>query len=208
MDGLKKAPAEPVGFHGAAVRWNVIHEVLDRLKKASDAARRAGAPKVAGLINGIYRYLDVAHGNATYVHDVRNPTKPVPRGEVDDEAFAEKLLSDFDAQPPQITDEQLDEINASFVGLDRRRTRHIALASLARSGAQLIKAVTDDREAAFAMAIAECSIEKYVADLRQFADLMASAGTRIAVALCTRDDMQDLRATANAEYLSQGAPLH
>jgi hypothetical protein len=116
-----------------------------------------------------------------------------------DVASLEKILSDFDAQPAQITEDWLNEIEASFTGLGMRRSRRAALATLAMSGMELTKAVADDRDAAAAFAVAQLSIKEYAARLREFADMMDSAQTRISVALCIRPDMEALLAEANAE---------
>jgi len=115
---------------------------------------------------------------------------------LDHDAFAEKLLSDFDAQPAQITNEQLDEIEANFLGLSWRRSRRAALGTLAMSGMQLTKVITDDRKGAFALAVARLSIEEYASHLRALADMMECAGTRIGIALCSREDMEALLAEA------------
>jgi hypothetical protein len=121
---------------------------------------------------------------------------------LDEDAFAEKLMSDFDAQPAQITKEQLDKIEANFSGLSRRRSRRCALATLAMSGMQLTKAVTGDRDGALALAVARLSIGEYASHLRLFADMMESADTRIGIALCIREDMQELLLEAKAEVVN------
>ena len=116
-----------------------------------------------------------------------------------DDAFAKKLLRDFDAQPAQITNEQLDKIEADFLGLSKRRSRRSALLSLTMSGMELTKTVTGDREDALAWAVASTCIHEYASRLREFADLMERASTRIGVALCSREDMRELVLEAEAE---------
>lgn len=79
-----------IGFHGAAVHWNVFRTLYERVERASEVARqidarqrkRSGNKKnasrspilrLAGMISGINRYLDHEHGNSAYVDDVRYP---------------------------------------------------------------------------------------------------------------------------------------
>src|ERR1700677_5127310 len=85
-------------------------------------------------------------------HMSKSKSKPTNRAakrrEID--AFAEKLFSQFDAEPADITQEQLDEIEADFLGLSNRRSRRAALMSLAQSGPDLVKTVTGDRDTGLA----------------------------------------------------------
>jgi hypothetical protein len=116
---MKAQPATAVGFHGAALRWNVFCEVWERLEKASEAARRIGSPagvRVARLIKGVNKYLGHEHGNSMYVADVRSPSQrardvanvTVPMGPADesdlpgDSGFALRIqdLSMVDAAGP------------------------------------------------------------------------------------------------------------
>jgi hypothetical protein len=79
-----------IGFHGAAVHWNVFRTLYERVERASEVARqidarqrkRSGNKKnasrspilrLAGMISGINKYLDHEHGNSAYVDDVRYP---------------------------------------------------------------------------------------------------------------------------------------
>jgi nitrogen-specific signal transduction histidine kinase len=110
----------------------------------------------------------------------------------DIDAFAEKLFSQFDAEPADITREQLDEIEADFLGLSNRRLRRTALLSLAQSGPELVKTVTEDRDTALAFTQARLAIEDYASRMHLFADLMRRASTRISVAPCSRPDMAAL----------------
>jgi hypothetical protein len=124
--------------------------------------------------------------------------------ELDDDAFAEKLFRDFDAQPAQLTKEQVDKMEANFTGPSRQRSRRAALATLALSGKELTRNVTSERDSALALAVARVSIEEYASHLREFAEMMESAGTRIGVALCSRDDMNELLAEAKTEAEDSG----
>jgi Peptidase S24-like len=82
------APIDKRGFHGVALPWFVLSEILERLDQASEVARRIDARqrklggdhathyrspvlRLAGLIKGIYSTLDREWGNAKCVDDVR-----------------------------------------------------------------------------------------------------------------------------------------
>ena len=101
---------------------------------------------------------------------------------------------------PLITDQVLDQIE-NDMGRNQpwgpwRRT---GLAFLTRSGSQLIEAVEDERDAAVAIAYAMGGIKDYAEKLRQLADLMDKASTRLRVALCWRDDCNDILKEAETE---------
>jgi len=103
------------------------------------------------------------------------------------QAPGDKLFSDFEAQPAQITD--ADKIDAEFVGLYDRRARRGALATLEKSGMELIGIVSGERDAAVAFAALSSAAEAYAKRLHLFAEMMDSASWRIRVALCNRADM-------------------
>jgi hypothetical protein len=86
-------PGEYPYHNGAVLSGAVINDILDRLDKASQVARRIGARqqkldgkhgskyrapthRLAGLIQGIYNTLAREHGEAQYVHDVREELIP------------------------------------------------------------------------------------------------------------------------------------
>ncbi|HEX3915525.1 MAG TPA: S24 family peptidase [Steroidobacteraceae bacterium] len=153
------------------------------------------------LNNSRYRSYDMADGS----RKLESKKARAAAKKTDDE-FAKKLLSDFDAQPAQITNEQLDAIEADFLGLGKRRSRRAALAAQAMSGIELTKAVTGDRETALAFTVAEISITEYASHLREFADMMKSASARIGIALCSREDMRELYAEAENSKQEVGLP--
>jgi hypothetical protein len=132
-------------------------------------------------------------------------TKQSVKKRAQDYAFAEKLLSDFDAQPAQITKEQVAEIEKTFTAVDPARARRTALASLALSGMELTKKAVGDRDDALTLAQARVLIERYASSLREFAGIIESAGVRIGIALCSRDDMQELVVEAEAKIASDQA---
>jgi hypothetical protein len=89
-------PGEWAYHNGGVLSGAAIHDILDRLDKASQVARRIDARqmkldgshgkdyrspvlRLAGLIEGIYNTLDREYGNAQYVHDVREELIPVSK---------------------------------------------------------------------------------------------------------------------------------
>jgi len=121
-----------------------------------------------------------------------------------DGASLDKILSDFDAQAALMTNQRLDQIEASFLGLAQRRARRAGLLTLTMSGMELTQVAAGDRDGALALAVSRLSIYEYARQLRDFADMMESAGARIGVALCSRHDMQELLKDAIAEAENPG----
>jgi len=137
---------------------------------------------------------------STQSPSVKATSKPTKRAAKrrEGDAFADKIFSEFDTDPADITREQLDQIEADFLGLSNRRSRRAALGSLAQSGPELTKLVTEDRAMALAFTEARLAIEGYASRMQLFADLMLRASTRISIALCGRPDMVALIDEVNA----------
>jgi hypothetical protein len=114
--------------------------------------------------------------------------KNTPKVRAESAAVADKdldqILRQFDAQPAPFTREVCDELEAQFTDVDSARCRRTALATLTRSGLELIEAVSD-KEGAATFTEAQELVLDYSRRLREFADLMASASARIGIALCS-----------------------
>jgi hypothetical protein len=108
----------------------------------------------------------------------------------DEVAEVEKLFEQLEAQPALIED--ADKMDAQFLNISDRRTRRAALATMAKSGRELIDGVTHDRGMAVAMAVVAASASEYAESLRKFADMMESASIRTRLALCSRPDMAEV----------------
>lgn len=110
-----------------------------------------------------------------------------------------RIFENFEAQPPQLTAEQRDEMESAFTGSPDGFWRRLALATLAESGARLIEIMSDDdRDLALEYMRARGAIDGYATRLRSFADMMESASVRIGIALCSREDMPELMEEAKA----------
>jgi hypothetical protein len=98
------------------------------------------------------------------------------------------IAADFEAQPPQFTEQEIFNIERKFVDDASGILRRMALASLARSGGELRDAVIDDRAAALDFAKVCNGSRDYAARLREFAGLMETASMRLMIGMCFRDD--------------------
>ena len=95
-----------------------------------------------------------------------------------------------------LSEEMLDAIERRFCDGANGAARRTALVTLLKSDDWLFRAVAEDRETAIAFAdIAQCA-SAYSHRLREVADLVDRAATRINVALCTREDMDAIVAEA------------
>ena len=95
-----------------------------------------------------------------------------------------------------LSEEMLDAIERRFADGANGAARRAALVTLLEPDARLFRAVAEDRETAIAFAdIAQCA-SAYSNRLRDVADLVDRAVTRINVALCTRGDMDSVVADA------------
>ena len=112
----------------------------------------------------------------------------------------EKFEQDFECMKPFLTDDVLGEIEQDM-GSNQPwgPWRRVGLAFLTRSGEQLIESVESDRDSAVAMAAAVNGTKDYAERLRELAKLMDTASTRLRMALCSRDDMEEIFQDAEAE---------
>jgi hypothetical protein len=123
--------------------------------------------------------------STSYARPIRAGARRAPRPKRPTEA---DITSDFEAQPPQFTEHEIAQLERNFVDAGRRTLRRTALATLARSGKELINALIDDREAALAFAKVCNGARDYAARLREFADIMETASMRLMIGMCFRDD--------------------
>jgi hypothetical protein len=119
------------------------------------------------------------------------------------ETWEDQFADEFKAQPAQLTTEQVYEMESAFVDNGLGTVRRAALATLSRSGQQLMDSMLSDRDAALSFARSYDQIADYTRRLRSFADMMESASVRIAVALCAREDMPILLDQVKAENSGQ-----
>ena len=87
--------------------------------------------------------------------------------------WGENFFKAFEAQPAQITDKQMAELELAFTGNAIGVWRRMALGTLARSGSELVEAsAASSRDVALELARAQDEISKYATRLRDFADMM------------------------------------
>lgn len=116
---------------------------------------------------------------------------------------SEQLWRKFLRQPPQITSEQVERMERNFIDQMEKigPIRRAALASLNRSGRELAqafgrKATRTDAEAGAALVASIESMRKF---LLAVADCLNTAEWRLKVAMLSREDMQEVLASAKAE---------
>ena len=116
------------------------------------------------------------------------------------EAQLDEFMENFEKLEPSLTDELIGVIEKD-IGSNQPwgPWRRAGLCVLTRSGKQLAEAIESDRTGALAMAAVMHSAKSYAEQLRRVADLMDTASTRLMVALCWRDDMEDVIREAKKE---------
>ena len=118
----------------------------------------------------------------------------------------EQLGRDFENMKPLLTAEVLDQIERD-IGSNQPwgPWRRAGLACLTRSGRQLIEGLETDRDAAVAVAAVANGTKDYAKRLRELAELMDKANLRLLMALCWRDDIEEIMSEAKAP---EGAVSH
>jgi hypothetical protein len=113
-----------------------------------------------------------------------------------DKAQLLAIYRKFKRQPAQMTEEQMKQIEAVMQSYDINR--RLLLGSLKNPARVIIKMAKND-ELAPSVAQLVVAAESYARRLRDLADLMDTAHTRLSMALCERTDMSKLLKTARAE---------
>lgn len=104
-----------------------------------------------------------------------------------------ELWDKFIVSPAQITRDQMEtmEQRAQDTEDSRGVARRLALAILAQSAKDLVAGV-QERSTAVAFADTARVIDSCVADMKALTELLESASLRCTVALCAREDMQEI----------------
>ncbi|MGB0218807.1 MAG: hypothetical protein ACPGJF_05690 [Sinimarinibacterium flocculans] len=107
---------------------------------------------------------------------------------------AEAMWLQFASQPAHFSQEEMREMERHAQEAERAHgvTRRCALASLTRSAQQLIDGIKDDRETAEATAAVSSAIGNMLQHLGAVCDVLTTARTRLDMALCIREDMQEI----------------
>jgi len=109
---------------------------------------------------------------------------------------------EFKRQPAQMTPEQVRVCEQKYYDGQDGMIRRIAFESMAKSGAELIEAVSSDPEfAASALELYDAARE-YAGRLRHLAGLIESAGTRLMVASAAEVAPADREAAVLSEQLA------
>lgn len=116
------------------------------------------------------------------------------------------MADDFIAQPAQLTVKQIETVEARLSGNDIGR--RVALVALTKSGAELMEAFSGKRDTALELVRVANAATAYAMLLRNVADLMDTASTRLNLALCSREDMQaildEVKAVESGQAVGHG----
>ncbi|MES1947445.1 hypothetical protein C84B14_08852 [Salinisphaera sp. C84B14] len=119
---------------------------------------------------------------------------------MDHDEFTDFIFDEIENAPAALTRELVDRIekNAQGMGLNRR----IALLTMTISGSEFLRSIREDRELAVAYAsAAECAKDD-PQNLRHLADLIETFNTRTMVALCQREDMEEIETEAKRDLVT------
>ena len=97
----------------------------------------------------------------------------------------------FQESPAQLARDQMENMEQRAQDTEHSRGVARRLATLTRSGQEIINSIKE-RSIAVAMADTVRVIDDNVSDLQTLIELMQSASLRITMALCTREDMQEI----------------
>ena len=131
--------------------------------------------------------------------------KSIPKQRSKNEAqfkkWADELFAKLENEPPVLDQSAVDAIEDR---IQRDWARRMALAFLAKPFKEMADRISEDRDAAVALATAEIAIEDAAARYKALSDFLTTAKTRMMVALCSRSDMQEIRQQAEIESAAGG----
>jgi len=108
----------------------------------------------------------------------------------DENEQMEEIYNNFENSEAVLTGDEVNRIEERWGGRAGGISRRSGLASLARSGKELLENIGTDRGAAVALATVSELTKSYAEDLRLLADLMDHASIRTRLALVNREDME------------------
>lgn len=123
-----------------------------------------------------------------------------PASDAREIAADEELYRNFVEQSPQITVEQIAELDQRFMSQEDGVIRRSALHTLAQSAARLVEIMTtEDHETVMAMVEMSLRMEEYAKRLATFSEMVNSASLRIQLAMASRPDMHTLIELASSD---------
>lgn len=112
----------------------------------------------------------------------------------------ERLYRRLKASPAQLTSEQVDMFDAAFASDEHRVARRIVLQMLTKSGRELVAMAQESRGHAVAIAQAIEAAREIEKHMLAFSRLAQAMSVRLGIALCDRDDMDEVIAEARATW--------
>jgi hypothetical protein len=117
------------------------------------------------------------------------PSRKRPEPEAD---FGARMLEKIRRSPAALTENDVFEIDANIRADRDGATRRMALLILAQPGAKLLEGVANERQLAAAVADTRRCLADYLGRLASLTDLLNSADAWMMMALCQREDMQEI----------------
>lgn len=118
----------------------------------------------------------------------------INENKMDDELFAIRLYEQTEASPAILSKEQMYKIESNIQNDVNRRA---AFAIATRTGKELCSGIAEDRDTALAILEVTLNIKELKENYQMLLDMFSSLETRFMVALCVRDDFEELLAEAN-----------
>ena len=112
----------------------------------------------------------------------------------------ERAYRRFRASPAQLTPGQVAMIDATFAQDEYREGRRIVLQMLTKSGRELAAMVQESRGHDVAIAQAMEVAKEIERNMQAFSKLAQATAIRLGLALCDRDDMDEVIAEARATW--------
>ena len=120
------------------------------------------------------------------------------------EKEAKRIFNQLKKAPAICTKGDVGEIDRELMTGNAGVMRRVAIAVLSKPGKFVIGIANGKREKAVAMAEGMLSIQHEVKRMRELADIMDMAQRRMGIALCIREDMQEILAEAKTTEAANG----
>jgi hypothetical protein len=104
---------------------------------------------------------------------------------------------------PGLSDADVSELEGSLNDPRQHIWRRAAFGTAMMSGKDLFGKIEADRESAVVFAEMAIGVRDYVKRVRALADLIDMEQVRIELALCAREDCEEVRAEAKKEYAAE-----
>jgi len=119
---------------------------------------------------------------------------------MNDDVFADRLFQILEASPPILTREEVDIVEDGLIK-GSGQMRRAALVMMTFSGADLCTKIEQDREFAVMAASVKVGMDGLGEKYHSLGDLLKKLETNLMLALCSREDMQEVIAEGEASLV-------